>query len=276
MPNIPQISYAALEAYRARTFHLAPALRLASEADALAFINASGFALLWIAGEEFPLPTLSAAYSPSLAGWGWWDWKQTLPNKKACFYAKILRHKGTFLSWDYFPYFYSVYASPLSIEEEWQAGTLDRTQKRLLDILSEQGPLMTKELRLAYGSPSKANTRLVKAALEVLQRSFRICPAGGDTEGWSHHRWDLVDRWVPAKYLRKARTLDPIKSGAAIIAQFLRLAGVSNVPELTWLFGWEKATAQQFLAAVPNLVQVKLADEPEPVVTLKAVLKEIG
>lgn len=268
------ISMAQLEAYRAGKFHLRRELRVGSEAQALEFIEEAGFVLLWVSGEQLNLPSLSGAYPPQRGDWQWWQWKQTLPNRKACFYAKILRHKGTFISWRFFPAFYSVYASRFSYEEEWQAGLLDRTQKRLLDLLREQDGLMTKELRLAYGPSSKENTRRVLQALVELQRLFRVCPSGGDTEGWSHHRWKLVEQWVPEQYLHQGRKLAPEQAGGQVVAQYLRNVGASNLAEICWLFGWEKAAAQSFLAQVSGLAEVELAGERGKFFSLKSVLQE--
>jgi len=270
-----KIPLAALEAYRARSFRLLSGLRVSSEEQALDFIRQAGFLFFWVSGEQLNLPSLSGAYPPRRKDWAWWDWKQTLPEKKACYYAKILRHKGTFLSWDIFPCFYAVYANRLPYEEEWQAGLLDRTHKRLLDILAEQGPLMSRELRLAYAPPGKENTRRVKRALEELQAVFRICPSGGDTEGWTHHRWELVERWVPPAYLRKGRAMEPEKAGAAIIARFLRTIGVSTPGEICWLFSWGRRQTEDFLRLVHGLTEVEIENLRGRFLSLSSVLRQL-
>lgn len=271
---LPTIPLSALEAYRTRSFHLSDDLRVGTEEAALDFVNESGFVLLWTSGGQLNYPSLSAAYPPG-GSWGWWDWKQLLPARKACYYAKVLRHKGTFISWDYLPCFYAVYSPRRSYEDEWQDGVLDRSHKRVLDILAHQGPLMTKELRLAFGPPGKANTRLVKRALEELQRVFRVCPAGGDTEGWSHHCWDLVDRWVPLRSLRRGQELDIEAAGGAIIARYLRTVGAASVGEIAWLFGWDHPTVRAFLGEVRGLVEATLEGLPGTALTLRPVLRAL-
>jgi hypothetical protein len=270
-----QISLESLEAYRSRTFHLLPSLRIGTEKKALDFIREAGFLLLWVSKEQLSLPSLSGAYSPGGEDWGWWEWKQTLPEKKACFYAKILRRKGTFISWEMFPCFYAVYGSRASHAEEWRAGLLDRAQKRVLDILEHEGPLMMKELRLAFGPPSKDNTRKVKRALEELQKVFRVCSSGGDTEGWSHHRWDLVERWVPARFLRKGRSMEAEKAGAAIITRYLRTTGAADLAEICWLFSWSRQTAEEFLQSVPGLMKIEIAGMKGEFLALRRVLERM-
>jgi hypothetical protein len=266
---------AALEAFRERTFRRKSGLRVTTEEQALEFIRQAGFVFLLFPKEQLDFPSLSCAYPPRRKDWPWWNWKQTLPEKKACYYAKVLRRKGTFISWRFFPAFYAVYGGRDSYEQQWRAGLLDRTQKRLLEILERDGPLMTKELRLAYGPPGKENTRRVLHALEELQARFQVCPAGGDTEGWSHHNWDLVERWVPQKYLRQGRAMNLKAAGAALIAQFLRIVGASTLSEICWLFSWRKEKAQEFLAGVKELREVEIKNLGNDFLTLGPVLREL-
>lgn len=269
------ISIEALEDYRARSFHVREDLRIGTEEAALDFVRELGFALLWTSGEQLNLPSLSAAYVKGNTWGSWWDWKQVLPAKKACFYSKILRHKGTFISWEYLPCFYAVYSPQRSYEEEWQDGVLDRSHKRILDALATQGPMMTKDVRLAFGPPSKKNTQLVRKALDELQRSFRVCAAGGDTEGWSHHLWDLVDRWVPKQHIRRGRSMPFEDAGAAITARYLRTVGAAGTGEIGWLFGWSREVVQTFLSGVKGLTEVELEGMPGRFFMLKPVLKEL-
>ncbi len=143
----------------------------------------------------------------------------------------------------------------------------------MLDILANNGPLMTKELRLAYGPPGKGNTRRVKRALEELQRVFRVCAAGGDTEGWSHHRWDLVEHWVPERYLRRGQTMDPGQAGAAIIKHYLRIVGASTLAEMCWLFSWSREAVESFLKGIKGLREVEIEGLKGRFLTLRPLLK---
>jgi hypothetical protein len=274
---ITNLSLDKIEAFRAQTFRLQPALRITSETQALEFINDIGFLFLWMAGEQLNFPSLSGSYSSPSGGWAWWDWKQTLPNQKACFYAKILRHKGTFISWSYFPYFYAVYGERLDIETRWEAGTLNRSHKKILDILAgaPKGGLTTREIRMAYGPTGKKNTQTVRRVLEELQRNFRVCPAGGDTEGWTHHNWELAERWVQAKYLRKGRQLDPSQAGAAILTRYLQTVGTASLAEIGWLFSWSKETIQDFLRPVRGLEEVEITGVKGRYFALRSVLQKM-
>jgi len=265
--SIKTVSWERLEAYRLRSFHLLPKLRIKTESQALDFINQTGFLLLWTSREQLDLPSLSAAYPPARNDEGWWYWKQTLPEKQACYYAKVLQGKGTFISWEYFPYFYACYRQ----EQE-----LSEPARRMLKIISGQGPLLTKELRLAFGEPDPKNTRRMKQALVELQRNFLLCPIGGDTKGWSQHRWELVARWVNKKYLKEAAALSPVAAGAGLIERLLQTVGVANLAEICWLFSWKRQSADGFLQNVPDLMEVELADLEGKFLSLQALRQDLA
>ncbi len=231
-----QVSLKEVETLRARRWRTAPGRRISNEGEALRFIRELGFVLLMpISGAELP-----SVHTAARRDWIWWDWKQTLPERKACYYAKVLRRRGTFISWEWFPRFYRAYADPRPYWRQYHDGVLDRTEKQILDLLADRGPMMTREIRLAFGPRSKENTRRVKGVLVDLQTRFLITAAGGDTSGWSHHRWDLVDRWVPARSLTAARHVPVEEARYEITQQFLRNVVMTTPADIGWLFGWTR------------------------------------
>ena len=267
----PTISLAEIQRLRAHRWRTAPARRISGEPGALRLIADLGFVLLMpISGAE--LPSIHAA---TRGDWSWWDWKQTLPERKACYYAKLLRRRGTFVSWELFPAFYAAYADPRPYWRLYRDGLLDRAEKEVLDLLSERGPLMTRDVRLAFGPRSKENTRLVKRVLVELQNRFLITAAGGDTEGWSHHRWALVERWVPARLLAEAASLSPTDARARLILKFAGNMVATTQADVAWLFGWERshvhslvshllASGRLATAAAPGLGGDVLIPQPWP------------
>ena len=201
---------------RAYNFRQVSGRHVRTEAKALEFINEVGFlSLIDLAGTQLPSLQMAddrddwADYKTrTLKARWWWAWKQTLPGRKACYYAKILRGRGTFISWRYFPYFYAAYASGRDVETDYRLGLVPRSDKRIMDLLLERGPMDTRSLRLAYAPPSKENTRQLERALARLQAAFRICCAGGSLKGWTLHRWAVVENWAPRRtLLRKSEKL---------------------------------------------------------------------
>jgi len=249
-----------IEALRAIHWRLAPERRVTRESEAVRFIEEQGFLLLMpIHGAELP-----SIHGATAGDWGtWWDWKQTLPERKACYYAKILRRRGTFLSWEWFPRFYAAYADPRPYWRQYREGLISRDEKRLLDLLEREGPMMTRDLRLAFGPRSKENTRKVKSVLVDLQTRFLITAAGGDTTGWSHHRWDLVERWVGAKSLHQAARLSQTDARLAILERLVRNLFMTTAADMAWLLGWERRLVQELTDRLLQKRTVGLARVPE-------------
>jgi hypothetical protein len=249
-----------IERGRAHRWRTAPGRQVCDERGALRFIRELGFVtLLSVPGSELP-----ALHSACGGSWGvWWDWKQTLPERRACYYTHLLRRRGTFISWEWFPAFHAAYAEGKPYWRLYREGLLDSAEKRVLDLLADNGPLMTRDLRLAYGPRSKENTRRVKQVLVELQRRFLICAAGGDTRGWSHHRWDLVDRWVGAAPMQQAAAVTPVEARRRIANQFVRNALVTTAADIAWLFEWPRGEAQALVAQMVAAGEAATADVPE-------------
>lgn len=255
-----QVTLSDVERRRARLWRTEAAQRIRTETDALRLIDELGFVLLMPIGDE-ELPSIHRAAGGE---WGvWWDWKQTLPERKACYYAKVIRKRGTFISWKRFPAFYRAYADPRPYYRLYRDGLLDRDEKRVLDLLADNGQMMTRELRLRFGPRSKENTRRLKSILVDLQTRFLIAAAGGETTGWSHHRWDLVERWAPARALTAAKKLTREQARASIIERFVQIMFATTPADISWVLGWGKGEISPLIQRLLDGGKIQRADAPE-------------
>jgi hypothetical protein len=259
-PQVAQgITLSHIEHLRAHRWRTAPSRRISTEQGALRLISDLGFALLMpITGADLP-----SIHTACQRDWIWWDWKQTLPERKACYYAKVIRRRGTFISWEWFPAFYRAYADPRPYWRQYREGLLDREERQILDLLQDQGPLMTRDLRLAFAPRSKANTRRVKGVIVELQTRFLITAAGGDTSGWSHHRWDLVERWAPPRYLLAAAKLSREEACTHLLKQCVHNLVATTAADLAWIFGWPKPRVDACLSHLLSRGEVQTAALPE-------------
>jgi len=244
---------------RSHLWRTDPSRQIAGERGALRLISELGFVLLMpIAGAELP-----SIHTATRDAWSWWDWKQTLPERKVCYYAKVLRRRGTFIAWEWFPAFCASYADPRPYSRQYREGSLSREENHILELLAERGPLMTTEIRLAFGPRSKENTRRVKGSLVDLQRRFLITAAGGDTDGWSHHRWDLVERYVPARLRTAASRLSPEDARSHIAERFVANAVATTEADIQWLFGWERLQVKNLVSDLLASGEIATAFVPE-------------
>ena len=112
MTRVPDKS---LQTYRARTYKTAPGTRLQTLDDALAFVEARGFATLWPI-QSFDLPSLWTAVAGDRPvadehddpGHITWSWKDQMLDKRQWYYGKLLRGKATLVSLEVIPVFYAL------------------------------------------------------------------------------------------------------------------------------------------------------------------------
>jgi len=252
-------SLAEIERARASLWRTDPARQIADERGALRLIRELGFVLLMpISGAELP-----SIHRATAREWSWWDWKQTLPGRRACYYAHLLRNRGTFVSWEWFPCFHAAYGDSRPYQRLFREGLLDRDEKRILDLLEQNGPMMTSEIRVTFAPRSKQNTRRVKSILVDLQKRLLITAAGGDTEGWSHHRWELVERWVKPALLAEAERIPRAAAQGRLIAQFVRIAVATTEADIAWLFGWDRSEVRAVVAQLLSQGQAQTLVVPE-------------
>src|SRR5712692_10817594 len=150
-----------LEERRREQFRQRPALRLRSERAAVAFVNAVGFcstcyrcpegaACLWeaVAGRANPRWPRRSHHD---AGIGLtWELKDTLPSKKRVYYGKLLKGRPLLVALELFPAFYGLIRGrqrARDYREEYAAGRMSHTARRLMDALVREHPQYTRGLR---------------------------------------------------------------------------------------------------------------------------------
>jgi hypothetical protein len=235
-----------------------------TERDALDFINDLGF-LWFIDSCEADLPSLHTASPKPFSvddhefyASSWWDLKHTLTSRKDCYYAKVLRGRGTFISWECFPFFYAAYASADDYHDDYRKGILSREEKRILDLIGQYPGISSRDLRKKFGPVGKDVTRAMDRALQNLQETFRITVAGGSLEGWSLHYWALVEDWVSPAYLSKRSDLPAARKD--LVLRYVCMAIAASVGDIAWVFRWKR---KEVAGIVDNLIEEGLVREIE-------------
>ncbi len=235
----------------------------------------------WVAARGFaPLAPVDGCSLPSVSdadtnGGSWevtdgaWRWKNTLPEARVCVYTKFFRGGGTFVSWDYLPHFYALYATGRSATDDYQDGLLSRLEKHLLDLVEEAGPLDSRELwkriRVEHGGP---RSRFL-GALAQLQKTFRLTVCGGSLEGWSLHRWDLLVRQAPDGVLDELPLPDEARE--QLVLKYVANAVACPADEPGRLLRWERQRARKViedLVARKRLVIARVEGITGPGLTL--------
>jgi len=238
----------ALQHYRAATFRMLPGTGLASEDQAVDFINERGFVLFWpdkstimpslwsaVAGDR---PVADEHDDPGHVTWGW---KDGLLGKRRGYYGRVLRKRKTFISLEMLPYFYALSPNYGDPEEdyliEYEQGELNQGAKLVYEALLREGPQDSIALRKAArltGNGSEFNR-----ALESLQTTFRVLPVGVSQAGAWHYSfiYDIVPHYFP-ELQEQARSISEYAARRRLISTYLQTVGAAREKDIQRLFGW--------------------------------------
>ena len=204
------IPFELIRSYRADTFHLRPGQRLASQDEAVAFVNQRGFVYFWpIRGIQLPSLWVAAAGDRPVAdahddpGHVTWGWKDSLLGSRQWYYAKVLRKKATMIAPGIAPYFYALSENYGSPEDDYitlyEQGRMTLEAKSVYQAILDNGPLDTVALRKAARLSSPDSETRFNKALADLQAGFLVVPVAVTQAGAWHYAfaYDIVARHYP-------------------------------------------------------------------------------
>jgi len=248
--------------YQKKTFRLRPNEAVKNLDQAIEFVNERGYILFWpIKGIHFPSLWTSVAGDrpvpnehddPGHVTWGWKDYALGL---HIWYYAKVLRYKATFISLDILPYFYALSENFGSPNEDYlisyQDGQLSHTEKIVYELILDNGPMHTIELRQAAHLSGKTNDSLFNRSLEKLQSDFRIVPIGIAAAGsWKYaFIYDLTTRHFPDLVERAGLIKEKIARKKLVELFFLSL-GASEEGVVQRIFQWKPEITHQVLESL--------------------------
>ena len=271
---MPGLDLKKLNSYRARTFRLPPAPRVASPKAALDYVKARGFIYFWpIKGIDLPSLWVAVAGNRLVAdkhddpGHITWGWKDNALGKKIWYYAKILRGKATMISLEVAPYFYALSENYGSPEEDYllayEEGRLTQAAKQVYESLLKEGALNTIDLRRVAKLTNAKESEFNKA-LEVLQKDFKILPVGVAKVGaWKYaFIYEIVTRHYP-ELAEKARFISEGAARAKLAELYIKSVGAAQERDVNKLFGWQKELTARTLTGLVEKRKLVRAEHPK-------------
>ena len=250
MPDTIELPRQVLDAYRAQSFHLPPAVRIQTPDQALDWVNQRGFVYFWpIKGISLPSLWVTVAGDRPVAdghddpGHITWGWKDSALGQRRWYYAKMLRKKATLVSLETAPYFYALTENYGSPEEDYlimyEQGRLSLAARQVYEVLLKQGPTNTIDLRKTARLTSKQSDSEFNRALELLQADMKILPVGVAAAGaWKYaFIYDLVPHHYP-DLPEKARLIGEAEAREKLASLYFRSLGAAQPRDLQKLFGW--------------------------------------
>jgi hypothetical protein len=256
---MPIITTANLARHRSQTFRSAPGLRLSTQEDAVHFIDERGFTFFWpVKNVLCPNLWTAAAGDRPVAdehddpGHVTWGWKDGLLGKRQVFYARVLKHRNTFISLNLLPSFYALspnYGEPAEdYLIDYEAGKLTAEAKNVYETILQNGPMDTVALRKAARLSSKTSDGPFNKALDDLQFSFRILPVGiAEAGAWKYaFIYDIVARHYP-DVIERAHPISEWDARRSLITSYLNSVGAARPADVGRLFGWPATILERAL-----------------------------
>lgn len=226
------------------------AKRVVTSADAVRFIDAVGYCLLFpING--LPLPSLYFACARrECTSWDRyclliWKWKDEFGRKRHAFYSKYFRGRGTFISVRLLPHFLAMEQSAYSSDDydrAYAAGRISADARTVWEALASHGPLATLELRHACKFDSTAGNRRFKKAMLQLSRLLLVVHSGAEqeTESWASSRFELTAQAFP-QAVAQARRIAASDARRVLARRYVEWHPQAEASVIARLFGWSKA-----------------------------------
>jgi hypothetical protein len=254
---------AALRRRRRRNFRHVRSRRVRSPRAALEFVNdvglcstfhrfPEGLPCLWEAVVGRPAPRWPRRSHHDDGIGLTWSLKDVLPARRQVYYGKLVKGRPMLVALDLFPAFYALVRGAQrarAYREEYAAGRLSLTAKRIMDCLVRESPQYTRGLRAECFMLEPAKTREFERAMAELQQGLWIVKTEERYEPSFSYRWDLLEHWLPdavaaGRRLRRPAALE------RLLARYLAGAVYSTPAMLARLFGLEGREVETALAAL--------------------------
>jgi len=259
-----QISRQVLQDYRRKTYLISSRGKINSPLEAVKFINARGFIFFWpIKGIDLPSLWVAAAGDRPVPdehddpGHKTWGWKDDGLGKRFWYYAKVLRHKGTFISLETIPFFYALSPNYGEPEQDYilqyQEGTLTSECKQVFEALLKEGPLDTISLRKAARISSVGSEARYAKALDHLQGELKILPVGtAEVGAWKYsYVYDLTHRHFPDLPVA-ARPISESTARQELVSLYFSSVGAAPLSSIRRLFGWTQGEVEKTVKKMVN------------------------
>ena len=254
---------AALVERRRRNFRQSPTRRVRSARSALAFVNAvglcstfhrfpEGLGCLWeaVVGRSAPRWPRRSHHDDGIGLT--WDLKDVLPARRQVYYGKLIKGRPVLVALDLFPAFYALVRGEQRVgayRQEYEAGRLSLTAKRILDSLTRESPQYTRGLRAECFMLEPGKTREFERAMAELQQGLWIVKTEERYEPTFSYRWDLLEHWLPDQVAEGRRLRRPAAL-ERLLSRYLAGAVYSTPARLARLFGLERREVEAALAAL--------------------------
>ena len=172
-----------------------------------------------------------------------WAWKGPVIRESGCAYGKFFGKKAAYVSRELFPDLANYRRDGYDFDARFDDGLANYRDKRLYDLIAEQGPILSKELRMAggYGYSGRwqktegmkgfdgAITRLQEQCYVLISDFVYTTDKHGNRRGWGVAQYSTPEQLMGEAFSEKVYQRTPQESYERLLAHLTAL--FPRVPE---------------------------------------------
>ncbi|MDD4164309.1 MAG: hypothetical protein PHD46_02420 [Eubacteriales bacterium] len=136
-----------------------------------------------------------------------WEWRmRVLEERKDIAYSKVFFRASGFITKDWYEYFYAVRRRGYSFEEAYADGMINRNEKRIYEVILENGETAFHEVKQLCGFSGEESSKFEQAVIDLQMKMYiTICGRSrrinrrGEAYGWNSTVFTTVEDFWQAR-----------------------------------------------------------------------------
>lgn len=157
---------------------------------------------------------------------GPWEWRMEVAKRGVVAYGKLFGKKAALVSREWYPDLANYRREGYDFDARYDDGLASRKDKVVVDLLTQNGPMLSKDLKRAAGFDTGFDTVITRLQMQtyITIHSFEYAMDKlGRPFGWGIARYALAEDVLGEDVTRAAYSRTPEESKARLLAQLTRV-----------------------------------------------------
>ena len=170
---------------------------------------------------------------------GPWEWRMELARRGVVAYGKLFRKKAGLVSRDWYPDLSNYRRDGYDFDARYEEGKAGRREKAIMDVLLQNGPMLSRDLKRAAGFADgglkgfdTAITHLQMMTYVTVHSFDYLTDKHGKPYGWGVARYAVTEDVLGPEITRGAYSRDPQESKKRLLQHLELLCPDASVDEL--------------------------------------------
>ena len=161
---------------------------------------------------------------------GAWEWKGGIIQETGCAYGKFLEHKAVYISKEWFPDFANYRRDGYDFDALYDDGKARRSDKLLYDLLEENSPIISKQLKKLGDYRKGGNKGFDSSMLRLQEQSYAVISnfvymtdKQGQPYGWGVAEYSTPESFMGSGFTDRVYERDPRESYERIFEHMTKM-----------------------------------------------------